>query len=147
MTFDPKSQQAWRDLAHTAAVVLGSALAQHDIAKGQARSMTVARRFDFELMAASTSIELQFSRGELIARGGGMRAVMELVDGKLHIKLQLVGYAMLKIGAGTEAHLVSKNGMIDHTFQFSLSGSATCIFADTPEVRQGLNEYSVEIFD
>jgi len=162
MTFDPDNRRHWHDFIHTAATHLGSALARHDLAQdqkdgagrqdnagkaGPSVSGAVARSFAFELLAAQGEVTVEFTGGEMMTRSGGMKAVVEEDGGRLRIELQLVGYAMLKMGAGSEGRIVSRNGAIDERVQFSLEGSASLELDDRPETREGLKDYQVMVFE
>ncbi len=152
MGFDPDSAKAWRDFVHTAKVLLASALARHEMArhavmKTEAAGSAPVRVFEFELLAAASRLEMRFEGGEVLARGGGLKAVIAELDGELNVKLQLLGYSTLKQAAGREARLVSDNGAIDYAFRFSKTGAATCVLANTVEVKQGLGHFTVQIFD
>ena len=140
MTDHGGDERRWLDFAHTAVVLTASALAQEEIANG--RGAPRIARFAFDLLAAADPGQVTLP-GRLTASGNELSATVEEGSGEIRVVLQLKGFGALKENAGRAGRLVSVNGAIDYAFRFGERGSALCVLAETPAIRDGLKAFSV----
>jgi hypothetical protein len=134
----------YADFAHTVRVVTARALAEHERGIPIVAART-AQRFTVIAMAAAAADMADLPRGEILAREGELGARFEARDGRVYATLQLKGFSAITAHGGRSGRLMTSNGAVDCRFTFDTRGKSVCVLLDAPEVRAGLNDFSLDI--
>lgn len=137
--------KTWRDFAHTASVVLASALARGERARPSPLRQP-APAYIITLLAAASEPTNALPRDRVLAQGGRMSLAIEERPGELWCTLQAQGFATIRTCAGRDARLLGLTGRIDYRFRFDRHGRATCVLDDRGDVREDLRQVRI-IFD
>jgi hypothetical protein len=133
--------QEWRDFLRTLDVLTASAKA--DLEAGEASGPQWRPAFTAELLAAAQPEGVKLPETEILCEGNELAVQIASSDFELRVALQLQGFSALDQYGGQEARVVSANGAIDYRVRFSASGSAICMLANKPKIREGLGKFSV----
>ncbi len=130
-----------QNIRFTAAVVLASALARHEM------DAVKPADFVFTLLAAAGS-DLPALPSEPIRDARHLLALtVSSGEGNLRLHLQAEGYAALSEVARAVARLVSSDGVIDQPFGFDSQGHGLLVLRDTVAVRAALRRFRVILTD
>ncbi|ADP70515.1 hypothetical protein Rvan_1251 [Rhodomicrobium vannielii ATCC 17100] len=141
MTFDPNNRP-WRQFSRKINFLTEMALA--DLQAGELFVEPDEKlAFKITLLAAAASDGFFLPDTELLTEGSDLSVMVTPDEGQIVVKLQLLGVAALEDYAGREGRLKSGNGAINYRFCFSLSGGATCLLSDTPDIRHGLRDIAI----
>jgi hypothetical protein len=133
--------QEWRDFLRTLDVLTASAKADLEAEEASAPQWRPA--FAVELLAAAHAEGVRLPETEILCEGNELAVQIAPSDFELRVTLQLQGFAALDQYGGQEARVVSANGAIDYRVRFSASGTAVCMLANKPKIREGLGKFSV----